>query len=85
MLLLAKCKEFLGETRVIGVNMSLEIAKNIDNGNIDKVYAVNNYAYAYRALSEIIGKKTKEMDYYYIVNKDNLFDKNIEKIIFPIE
>ncbi len=82
---LAKCKEFLGETRVIGVNMSLEIAKNIDNGNIDKVYAVNNYAYAYRALSEIIGKKTKEMDYYYIVNKDNLFDKNIEKIIFPIE
>ncbi len=82
---LAECRKFLEGTEIIGVNMSLEIAKNIDEGNIDKVYAINNYAYGYRALSEIIGKKRKKMDYYYIVNKDNLFDKNIEKIIFPLE
>ncbi len=82
---LARCRDLLGETQVIGVNMSLDIAKNIDDGNIDKVYAVNHYAYAYRAVSEIIGKESKKKDYYYLVNKDNLFDKNIEKIIFPIE
>ncbi len=81
---LARAKEVIGDRKVIGINNSMEIIKNIDNGNIDEIYVTNYYAFGYSAISKILGKKISQKDSYYRVNRQNLFDKNIEKIIFPV-
>ncbi len=83
---LAKCRNVLGETPVVGINSSLEILENIDNGDIDKVYILNYFDYGYSSVLKLISKgdKDEKEDELIIVDKENLFDENIEKIVFPL-
>ncbi len=83
---LANCRDILGDIRVVGINNSMEIIKNIDNGNIDEVYVANHFSYGYVGILELINKEkiNNKSDTYYKINKENIFDENIEKIIFPL-
>ncbi len=83
---LADCKGILGESPIVGINNSMDIIRNIDNGNIDEIYVLNYFEYGYEGLVKIIGKfdKDKYKNELLVVDKDNLFDEDIEKLIFPL-
>ncbi len=83
---LAKCRDVLGDIPIVGINNSMDIIRDIDNGNIDEIYVLNYFQYSYDAVLKILGKldiDTDEND-LLVVDKENLFDEDVEKLIFPL-
>ncbi len=85
---LAASKELIPDTKIIGLNMSPNIVNYIDREVIEEVYITSPFSLGYLAVTSMIGKienEEKVSTKFIKVNKENLFDKYIEKIIFTLD
>lgn len=76
---------------VIGLGSSHEIMQYLENGLIDELLVPNEFAIGYMAIKntvDFINHKAYEEQLFIdpiIADADNMYEQNIEKIIFPIE
>ncbi len=83
---MAEAGDMLKNKRIIGINSSAKIVEHIDNGYIDDIYIANHFDYGYKAVLKIIGKDEELEDGkdLYRINRSNMFDDDIERLIFPV-
>lgn len=83
-------RDYLEGTLIYGFNLSTEVISGIEKGMIDEVVVPNYFAEGYLAIKRIIEPdRVQELGNqtipYIEVNKKNLYDSEVEKMIFPLK
>lgn len=79
------------KSSVIGLGSSHEMLQYLENGLIDELVVPNDFATGYMAIKnmvDFINHKGIENQFYIepiVVNIDNMYEQEVEKIIFTIE
>jgi len=78
------------ECKIYGIGFSNLILSQLENGNVFGLVVQSDYAAGYLCIKSAVNKINglKQADeiklQYYKVNKDNMYEKPLEQILFPI-